>query len=214
MPNASNTSVSAQLATAPAATAGHETPETGGSPASIPGWTTTVSIMRRAPGWRLNISNMPRFCSSDALMCSPRVSSKTTLALCQIFATRQSMATFCSTTTARSAFAFRGLRCSPDRAIRSFPGFLARSLYGFLAGLPGFRAKLALGADFLQFLIGEVLDSDKRIVGGADANEFVQFDLNGRAIAILRILNQKHHQEGDDGGPGVDDKLPCIRIMK
>jgi hypothetical protein len=36
MPNASNTSVSAQLTTAPAVTAGHETPETDGSTVSTP----------------------------------------------------------------------------------------------------------------------------------------------------------------------------------
>jgi hypothetical protein len=33
-------------------------------------------------------------------------------------------------------------------------------------------------------------------------------------VAILRVLNQKHHQEGDDGRAGVDDKLPRIRKLK
>jgi hypothetical protein len=29
--------------------------------------------------------------------------------------------------------------------------------------------------------------------------------LNGRAVPVLRVLDQKHHQEGNDRGAGVDD---------
>jgi hypothetical protein len=29
-------------------------------------------------------------------------------------------------------------------------------------------------------------------------------------IAVLRILDQEHHQEGDDGGRSVDDQLPGV----
>src|SRR5664279_1671330 len=43
MPKAIRTTVSAQETTAPAATAGHETPAIEGSPVSIPGWITTTS---------------------------------------------------------------------------------------------------------------------------------------------------------------------------
>src|ERR1700712_214214 len=45
VPNASSSSVNARLTTAPAATAAQETPATDGSPESVPGWITTVSIM-------------------------------------------------------------------------------------------------------------------------------------------------------------------------
>jgi hypothetical protein len=62
---------------------------------------------------------------------------------------------------------------SADRALRDLFGFLARSLHGFLANLLGFGAQLALGADFLQLVVGEMFDPDKRIMRGADANEFV-----------------------------------------
>ena len=49
---------------------------------------------------------------------------------------------------------------------------------------------------------------------GADANEFVELDLNGGAVAVLGILDQKYHQEGDDRRPRIDDELPGIRILK
>ena len=29
-------------------------------------------------------------------------------------------------------------------------------------------------------------------------------------VAVLRVLHQEHHQEGDDGGAGVDDELPVL----
>src|SRR5262249_39073003 len=30
-------------------------------------------------------------------------------------------------------------------------------------------------------------------------------------VAILRVLNEENHQEGNDGGAGVDDQLPRFR---
>src|SRR5437588_12972906 len=33
-------------------------------------------------------------------------------------------------------------------------------------------------------------------------------------IAVLGILNKKHHQKGHNRGTGVDDELPGIRKMK
>src|SRR6516164_3305530 len=34
------------------------------------------------------------------------------------------------------------------------------------------------------------------------------------SVAVLRVLNQKYHQERDDGCGGVDDQLPGVREMK
>jgi hypothetical protein len=34
------------------------------------------------------------------------------------------------------------------------------------------------------------------------------------SIAVLRVLDQKHHKEGDDRRGGVDDQLPGIGKMK
>ena len=42
------------------------------------------------------------------------------------------------------------------------------------------------------------------------SNELIKFDVHGFCIAILGILNQEHHEEGDDGGSCVDDQLPRI----
>ena len=33
-------------------------------------------------------------------------------------------------------------------------------------------------------------------------------------IPVLRILNQEHHQESDDGCAGIDDQLPRVGKMK
>jgi hypothetical protein len=46
--------------------------------------------------------------------------------------------------------------------------------------------------DVFQFVIGEMFDTDERIMRGADSDEFVELYLNGGgAIAILRVLNQE-----------------------
>lgn len=67
----------------------------------------------------------------------------------------------------------------------------------------------------MQFLIGEALEIDQMIArstGGA--NQFVQFQMDRFRVAVLRVLNQEYHQESDDGGAGVNDQLPGIRVMK
>lgn len=44
--------------------------------------------------------------------------------------------------------------------------------------------------------------------------QFVELDLDGLAITILRILNQEYHQEGHNRRRGVDDQLPGITEVK
>ena len=41
-------------------------------------------------------------------------------------------------------------------------------------------------------------------------NQLIKFDLNGRTVTVLRVLNQKNHKESDDGGAGVNDELPGV----
>lgn len=55
-----------------------------------------------------------------------------------------------------------------------------------------------------------MLDADQRIPGCTHTDEFIQLHLDRRAMAILRILDQKDHQEGDDGRTSVDDQLPRV----
>ena len=42
------------------------------------------------------------------------------------------------------------------------------------------------------------------------ADQFVELGLERGAVAVLGVLDQEHHEEGDDGRPGVDDQLPGI----
>jgi hypothetical protein len=58
-----------------------------------------------------------------------------------------------------------------DRAVGGLAGLYAGSLHFSLADLFGFRAPLAFAANVLQFFIGEVLDANKGIMRGTDANE-------------------------------------------
>ena len=37
--------------------------------------------------------------------------------------------------------------------------------------------------------------------------------MDGFRVLVLRLLDQKHHQKGNDGGSRVDHQLPGIRIM-
>jgi hypothetical protein len=67
---------------------------------------------------------------------------------------------------------------------------------------------------FDGFLV-QILKIEHRItgqLGGAD--QLVEFGLNRGAIAVLRILDQEHHQERDDRGAGVDHQLPGVAEME
>src|SRR5688572_12874584 len=63
----------------------------------------------------------------------------------------------------------------------------------------------------LEALVVDVLQVEQRVVralGGAD--QLVELELDRLGVAVLRVLDQEHHQEGDDRGGGVDDQLPGI----
>ena len=65
--------------------------------------------------------------------------------------------------------------------------------------------------DAIEFVLLQLLQVQQRImctVNGTD--ELIQLDLQRLGIAILCILNQKHHQERDNRGPGVDHELPGV----
>src|ERR1700722_276423 len=81
---------------------------------------------------------------------------------------------------------------------------------------------LSAGTDFLVGP-GELVQLDLRqilyinhfifcFVYGVD--QFVQFQMDGPGIAILRILNQEYHEECDDRGAGINDQLPGIGVME
>jgi len=61
----------------------------------------------------------------------------------------------------------------------------------------------------------EAFEVKQRIVRTAHgANQFVEFELDGVAIPILGILNQKYHQECDDRRAGIYDQLPGIAELE
>ena len=74
---------------------------------------------------------------------------------------------------------------------------------------------LELGLEFLEFLVRKILEIDEFITRVFDrANEFVQFQMNRFGVAVLRILNQKHHQKRNDGRGRVNNELPSVGKMK
>ena len=41
-------------------------------------------------------------------------------------------------------------------------------------------------------------------------DQFIEFQLQRFAVAVLRVLNQEHHEKSYDGRAGVDDELPGV----
>ena len=98
--------------------------------------------------------------------------------------------------------ALRAVR-SPDAAkIVSVPlRFFANSLELFLKAGEIFVGKF--------FKIDELISSAFQ-----RPNYFVEFQMSRFPIAVLRILNEKNHQESNNRRPGINNELPGVRIMK
>ena len=65
--------------------------------------------------------------------------------------------------------------------------------------------------DLVQFFFVHFLEIDKfvsRALRGAD--QLIEFDLQRFRIAVLRILDEEHHQERDDRRAGIDNELPRV----
>src|SRR6266404_5186278 len=78
-----------------------------------------------------------------------------------------------------------------------------------------FTDALELFLEFFQILVGKVFKIDKFVSRAFEcADDFVQLQLKCFGIAVLRVLNEEHHQERDDGRAGVDNELPGIGEMK
>ena len=64
---------------------------------------------------------------------------------------------------------------------------------------------LKLLAQFFNFLIGTVFDIDQfvtRLIQSTD--QFIELEVHGFRVAVLRVLNQEHHQEGNNRGTRVN----------
>ena len=76
------------------------------------------------------------------------------------------------------------------------------------------RTFFALATQIIEFFVRQMLDADVNVFCRTCADQLVELDLDGRAITVLRILNQKDHQEGDDGRARVDHELPGVGIVE
>jgi len=45
-------------------------------------------------------------------------------------------------------------------------------------------------------------------------DQFIQLEVDGTSIAVLRVLNEKHHQKSNDCRSRIYDELPRIAVMK
>src|SRR5262249_49241367 len=48
----------------------------------------------------------------------------------------------------------------------------------------------------------------------ARMQQLIELDVNGLRLAILGVLDQEDHQEGDNRCAGIDDKLPYLGIAE
>lgn len=88
----------------------------------------------------------------------------------------------------------------------------------YLLGLAFLRSRskssVELG-DITQILFVEILDADHAIARlFGSCKQLVQLQMHCNAVLVLALLNQKHHQERDDGGTGIDDELPVLGILE
>src|SRR5215207_7757259 len=71
------------------------------------------------------------------------------------------------------------------------------------------RERFVIIADARELVLFELFEIEQRGVRAlGTADQLVELDLYGLRIAVLRVLNQEHHQECHDGGSGVDHELP------
>src|SRR5436190_7977413 len=77
------------------------------------------------------------------------------------------------------------------------------------------RELAVIALQSLQVLFRQRFHFDQSIAGAVEGgDDLVQLEVNGERVLVLGALNQKHHQERDDGRSSVDDQLPGVREMK
>ena len=66
-----------------------------------------------------------------------------------------------------------------------------------------------------EVFVGKFFQIDKFISSAFQRSDyFVELQMSRFGIAVLRILNEKDHQESNNCRSGVNNELPGIRIMK
>ena len=77
----------------------------------------------------------------------------------------------------------------PHRSIGRPPRLFAGLLNGDLSDFFCLCAGFALGPDFLEFIMGQMFNSNEGITSRADADQFIELDLDRGAVAVLGIKN-------------------------
>ena len=82
---------------------------------------------------------------------------------------------------------------------------------GCLWGICLSRFFQKLGLDGVELVLALVLQLHRRVARAlGSVDQLVELQVQRLGVAVLRVLDQKHHQEGDDRRAGVDDQLPSI----
>ena len=64
-----------------------------------------------------------------------------------------------------------------------------------------------------ELLQRQVLGHRDSVLGALHRNDqFGELELQRHGVAVLGMLKEKDHQEGDDRGRGIDDELPSIAV--
>src|SRR5437764_12195980 len=78
-----------------------------------------------------------------------------------------------------------------------------------------FPNKLELFLDALEIFVGEPFKINKLVPSAFNSTyDLVEFQIKCFRVTVLRVLNEKHHEEGDDGRAGIDNELPGVRETK
>ena len=77
-------------------------------------------------------------------------------------------------------------------------------------------AQLAeLVLQLIELVVGHFLEVDHRGARAFDAaQQFVELELDRNGVAVLRVLDQEHHQERDDRRGRVHHQLPGVRVVE
>lgn len=70
-------------------------------------------------------------------------------------------------------------------------------------------------AQLFQFLAVQAVEAEHGILGILGyAQQLINLDMQDIVVAVLRVLDQEHHQERDNGRRGIDDQLPGVVVVE
>lgn len=102
-------------------------------------------------------------------------------------------------------------------AVSGYQPALSRSRSWFVSW--GFTRVLSQYCKFppqnFKLFLGQAFQINHAVFCAPDGpDNFVKFDLKSKAVAVLAVLNDEHHEEGANGRARVNDHLPFGRVLK